>query len=77
MIVCFFVSCVYSCKNEEVPYNTQVIKEFSLQKQHDSLYYLNVIGGEVKDNWTLSYPVYRFCVGDIDQNGKNEALHYG
>lgn len=73
MMTCLFVSCAY-CKKKEVPDKVQIIKEFSLQKEKDSLYYLNVIGGKVKDNWTLSYPVYRFCVGDVDQNGRNDAL---
>ncbi len=37
-----------------------------LTKRHDSLYYLN--------DWRLPYPVYRFCTGDVDGDGKEDAL---
>jgi hypothetical protein len=37
-----------------------------LTKQHDSLYFLN--------EWRLPYPVYRFCTGDVDGDGSEDAL---
>jgi len=37
-----------------------------LTKKHDSLYYLN--------DWKLPYPVYRFDTGDIDGDGKEDAM---
>ena len=39
---------------------------FTLTKTHDSLYFLN--------DWRLPYPVYRFCTGDVNGDGKAEAL---
>ncbi len=39
---------------------------YRLRKVHDSLYWLN--------DWRLPYPVYRFQTGDIDGDGREEAL---
>jgi hypothetical protein len=39
---------------------------FTLTKTHDSLYFLN--------DWRLPYHVYRFCTGDVNGDGKAEAL---
>ena len=39
---------------------------FTLTKTHDSLYFLN--------DWRLPYPVYRFCTGDVNGDGKADAL---
>ena len=39
---------------------------FELRKQHDSLYYLN--------DWCLPYPVYQFQTGDVDGDGKEDAM---
>ena len=39
---------------------------FELRKQHDSLYSLN--------DWRLPYPVYQFQTGDVDGDGKEDAM---
>ena len=39
---------------------------FILRKQHDSLYWLN--------DWKLPYPVYQFQTGDVDGDGKTDAM---
>jgi len=39
---------------------------FTLQKEHDSLYWLN--------DWRLPYPVYQFQTGDIDGDGSIDAM---
>lgn len=39
---------------------------FTLTKTNDSLYYLN--------DWKLPYPVYRFDIGDVDGDGKEDAM---
>ena len=39
---------------------------FTLRQEHDSLYWLN--------GWRLPYPVYRFCTGDVDGDGIDDAL---
>lgn len=43
-----------------------VANPFTLRKVNDSLYYLN--------DWKLPYPVYRFETGDVDGDGKPDAL---
>lgn len=40
--------------------------QFSLRQEHDSLFWLN--------DWRLPYPVYRFCTGDVDGDGSEDAL---
>ena len=40
--------------------------QFTLRQEHDSLYWLN--------DWRLPYPVYRFCTGDVDGDGSEDAL---
>ena len=39
---------------------------YQLRKEHDSLYYLN--------EWRLPYPLYQFQTGDVDGDGKTDAL---
>lgn len=39
---------------------------FTLRKEHDSLYWLN--------EWRLPYPVYQFQTGDVDGDGRKDAL---
>ena len=39
---------------------------FTLKKVHDSLYWLN--------DWKLPYPVYQFQVGDVDGDGREDAM---
>ncbi len=47
---------------------------FSLEKQNDSLYNLAIKTDSLIDIWELPYPVYQFHVGDIDNNGKKDAM---
>ena len=51
---------------EEILTDLQADNGFTLTKTHDSLYYLN--------DWRLPYPVYRFCTGDVNGDGKADAL---
>lgn len=39
---------------------------FKLRKEHDSLYWLN--------DWRLPYPVYQFQTGDVDGDGRMDAM---
>ena len=39
---------------------------FTLRRQNDSLYWL--------DDWRLPYPVYQFQTGDVDGDGKVDAM---
>lgn len=39
---------------------------YNLRKVHDSLYWLN--------DWRLPYPVYRFETGDVDGDGREDAI---
>ena len=39
---------------------------FTLKQEHDSLYWLN--------DWRLPYPVYHFDTGDVDGDGKADAM---
>ncbi len=39
---------------------------FELRKEHDSLYYIN--------DWRLPYPVYQYQTGDVDGDGKMDAM---
>lgn len=41
-------------------------QSFELQKEHDSLYYVN--------GWRLPYPVYQFQTGDVDGDGQTDAM---
>lgn len=39
---------------------------FTLKKEHDSLYWLN--------DWRLPYPVYQFQTGDVNGDGRADAM---
>ena len=41
-------------------------QSFELKKQNDSLYYLN--------GWRLPYPVYQYQTGDVDGDGRTDAI---
>jgi hypothetical protein len=45
---------------------TASAQSFELKKVHDSLYWLN--------GWKLPYPVYQFQTGDVDGDGKEDAM---
>ena len=45
---------------------TCTAQSFELKKQNDSLYYLN--------GWRLPYPVYQYQTGDVDGDGKTDAI---
>ena len=50
------------------------IRDFYLEKRNDSLYDLVIKTDSLMDVWELPYPVYQFQVGDIDNNGKKDAM---
>ena len=41
-------------------------QSFELRCEHDSLYWLN--------DWRLPYPVYQFQTGDVDGDGRTDAM---
>ena len=53
---------------EDLPKQGTVREEqgFKLKKEHDSLYWLN--------DWRLPYPVYQFQTGDVDGDGRVDAM---
>ena len=63
------VSCVGH--PEEGTYNGL---EISLYTQHDSLHFVQIRTDTTFDQWELTYPVYRFQVGDINADGSEDIL---
>lgn len=47
---------------------------FSIEHVNDSLNYLVLTENEHQDKWKLAYPVYQFQTGDVDGDGKTDAL---
>ena len=45
---------------------TSMSQTFTLKKDHDSLYWLN--------DWRLPYPVYQYQTGDVDGDGREDAM---
>jgi hypothetical protein len=45
---------------------TETRGDFTLRKVNDSLYFLN--------DWRLPYPVYQFQTGDVDGDGREDAM---
>lgn len=41
-------------------------QHYRLRREHDSLYWLN--------EWRLPYPVYQFQTGDVDGDGRTDAM---
>ena len=41
-------------------------QDYELRKEHDSLYWLN--------DWRLPYPVYQYQTGDVNGDGKADAM---
>ena len=53
---------------------TQTPQTFELRQENDSLYWLGVKGGSKNDAWRLPYPVYQFQTGDVDGDGRVDAM---
>ena len=47
---------------------------FSLEQKNDTLSELTLRTDSTYDHWTLPYPVYRFCTGDVDGDGSIDAM---
>jgi len=47
---------------------------FSIEHVNDSLNYLVLTENGQQDKWKLAYPVYQFQTGDVDGDGKTDAL---
>lgn len=47
---------------------------FSLRQVNDTLYYLELRHKEQVSRWKLPYPVYQFQTGDVDGDGRTDAL---
>ena len=62
------VQALRSATGEDLPKQGTVREEqgFKLRKEHDSLYWLN--------DWRLPYPVYQFQTGDVDGDGRADAM---
>ena len=51
-----------------------VAQTFSIIQKKDSLHILKLDTDSTHCEWTLKFPVYRFCTGDIDGDGIEEAM---
>ena len=49
-------------------------QRFSLQTVSDTLSFLVLQDGAKTDRWRLLFPVYQMCVGDVDGDGREEAI---
>ena len=47
---------------------------YSIQQQNDTLFTLTLTTDSTADKWQIPYPVYRFCTGDVDGDGSEDAL---
>lgn len=47
---------------------------FRLEQESDSLSYLTLTTGEHTDRYRLPYPILNWCTGDVDGDGKEDAL---
>lgn len=50
------------------------LSPFRLTQQGDSLSTLIIHTDSTHSEWPLPYPVYRFCTGDVDGDGSEDAL---
>ena len=48
--------------------------QFQLEQRNDTLYHLTLTSDSTSDCWTLPYPVYQFCTGDVDGDGSTDAM---
>ncbi|MBF1605428.1 MAG: hypothetical protein HXO20_02825, partial [Prevotella shahii] len=47
---------------------------YSIESVNDSLNYLTLKTDSTTNRWALRYPVYRLETGDVDGDGRTEAL---
>ena len=48
--------------------------QFTLDRQTDSLYVLTLTTDSTCNQWRLPYPVYQFQTGDVDGDGRENAM---
>ncbi|MBN2521621.1 MAG: hypothetical protein JXB24_00025 [Bacteroidales bacterium] len=65
---------VISCSKKEKYIDISSNSCYKLIKEHDSLYYLQLVSDNYTDSWALPYPVFRYTTGDIDHNGMVDML---
>lgn len=68
-----FTSVLPACFALLVPFCVPA-QEYSLTQQRDSVWLLSLGSSDAHDNWRLPYPVYRFCTGDVNNDGCVDAL---
>ena len=56
------------------PTGNLAAQTFAIETVNDSLNYLTLKTDSTTDRWTLAYPVYRLEMGDVDGDGRTEAL---
>ena len=56
------------------PTGNLAAQTFAIETVNDSLNYLTLKTDSTTDRWTLPYPVYRLETGDVDGDGRTEAL---
>ena len=66
---------IVSCGRNEVVENEKDNQNgFVLEKESDSLHWLCYKQDSLSDCWELPYPVYQFQVGDVNEDGVEDAL---
>ncbi len=70
-ILCYFVCAQFFIVINANHTNTS---QFQLHKNTDSLYVLQLITETGTDTWRLPYPVYQFSIGDVNNDGNDDAL---
>jgi len=71
-ITIFILMYILSCSRFNEADKKQ--PELRLTKRSDSLYFLEIKTDTSLNRWELPYPVYRFQIGDIDQDGVEDML---
>lgn len=68
-------NCKVNTPNDDaIVLKSSYAQTFELRQVNDSLHHLVLTTGEEQDVWVLRYPVYRFCVADVNGDGVEEAL---
>jgi len=71
LIVALFLG---ACSQKNSKPNSTFSNGFSLEKENDSLFFVVLKTDSLINKWELPYPVYQFQVGDINEDGLDDAI---
>ena len=71
VLLSILLVCLPSCRNSNQLRSSEIC---SIVKSNDSLYFLQIKSDTMTDRWKLPYPIFKFELADINDDGLKEMV---